>query len=294
METKLSLFFFCVVIISSTAEPVENIRVLVGGNITLREPVNEEGILTHKGELIAQVFNGKMKIRKERFNKKLMWDNRTRFFTITNIQKNDSGTYDIDNEKSEIRIFILSVYEPLPPPSVRRSNEDPTLCSLLCYVDGAPPLTSVVWMKGQEVMNQSSSYSSVLLTIPEQDLTSSLTCAAQSPAENKTVEVEVTTWCGDNNKDNNNNNNRHRLLLILIIVSVCAVVVLIVCVITGKCFKWKRKHTQETMTSEPDLTYAEVHISSHSEGPVSSPDVSTVYSKIQLRSRADDDVLEET
>lgn len=88
-------------IISSNADPVQNLSSVVGGSITFPEPVFELGYLIYETKIVATVTEGKTKILKESWKDKVLWNNATGFFTITKLQQKDSGNYVVDaNKKS--------------------------------------------------------------------------------------------------------------------------------------------------------------------------------------------------
>ncbi|CAN9510738.1 unnamed protein product [Ophioblennius macclurei] len=81
------------VIISSVADP-ETLNASVGGNVTLPDAVEEEGFLYYGGQNLALVQERKLfKNYGELYQKTLHWNQTTGRFTLTGLQKSDSGIY---------------------------------------------------------------------------------------------------------------------------------------------------------------------------------------------------------
>jgi len=67
-------------------------------------------------------------------------------------------------------------------------------CSLLCSVDKE---TTLLWFKDEQILNRSSSASSLPLTVNTEDLSSSYRCVAANPAGNKTLLVNINASCSE-------------------------------------------------------------------------------------------------
>ncbi|CAG5946341.1 unnamed protein product [Menidia menidia] len=131
----------------------------------------------------------------ESYVKNVHWKNETGLFTITDLQKNNSGDYKLEWGSIFKFLYWLRVFDPVPTPKVSRLNSSSDSCLLLCSVGENITLQ---WLKGQQILNQSSSASSLRLSVDKQDFNSSFSCVASSPAENKTV----TTSCALNQTKN--------------------------------------------------------------------------------------------
>ncbi|XP_038160777.1 CD48 antigen-like isoform X2 [Cyprinodon tularosa] len=197
METKITSFclFLAMMRLSPAEELKRNLTGVVGGNITLPDPLMEEGFILDAGKAnnLAMVTEGNLKILDDKFNNKLLWNKDSGLFTITDLQKIDSGVYKIDDKKREISFsYSLSVYDAAPTPAVETRTVSSDSCWLICSVDKP---TSLMWYKDEEIQNQSSSAVSLPITVYRQDRDSSYRCVAANPAENKTLHVNVTTSC---------------------------------------------------------------------------------------------------
>ncbi|KAM9363259.1 CD48 antigen-like [Symphorus nematophorus] len=174
----------------------KNLTGTEGGSITLPQPVMEYGFLLFGGKNIAMVIERKIKIYEEIYKDKVLWNNNTGLFTITGLQRKDSGIYNVDSKEG--RVFITSykvtVYESVPTPAVTEVNVSAESCSLLCSVEKAEE-TTLSWYKDEVIVNHSSSALSLPLTVHKQEFGSSYRCVAANPAENKTLLVNVTASC---------------------------------------------------------------------------------------------------
>ncbi|XP_078146943.1 uncharacterized protein LOC139916070 isoform X2 [Centroberyx gerrardi] len=207
-EMKIVIFFI-VMSSSATQEVKKNLTRTEGGFITLPDPIVEFGFLLYQGKNIALVTDRRSQIVEESFRYRLLWDNNTGLFTITGLQTNDSGTYTIDSKRGGVfTLYQLTVYEPAPTPGVNRSRVNADSCTLVCFVEKAHE-TTLYWIKGEEILNQTSTGPSLPLTVDKQDFNSSYRCVAANPADEKTLPVNVKTFCSEeNNTDETNSIKR--------------------------------------------------------------------------------------
>lgn len=93
---------------SATEEVKKNLKGTEGGSITLPDPVVEFGFALFGGNVIAMVKERKSQI----FVDRVLWDSNTGLFTITGLQRNDSGIYNIDSKKGRVfgTSYKLTVY----------------------------------------------------------------------------------------------------------------------------------------------------------------------------------------
>ncbi|CAG6019474.1 unnamed protein product [Menidia menidia] len=177
-------------------EKMEELRAVVGGNITLTDSILQRGFLLFNGSNMAFVTKGEFDIEDKTYENRVHWNKQTGLFSITDLQTSDSGVYKLES-KTEFVLssYQLRVFERVPAPAVRRLNSSSEGCWLLCWVGRN---TSLWWQRGQQVLTHSSSASSLLLPVDTRDFSSSLSCVASSPAENKTVQVSGATSCALN------------------------------------------------------------------------------------------------
>lgn len=99
---------------SASEEVKKNLTGTVGGNITLPDSVQEEelGFLSYGRKLIAHVIKGKFEISEEKYKNRLQWDRNSGLFTLTELQRNDSGIYVIQSTKGKVftSSYKLTVY----------------------------------------------------------------------------------------------------------------------------------------------------------------------------------------
>ncbi|XP_008302076.1 uncharacterized protein LOC103373850 [Stegastes partitus] len=186
------------IVLSSSAAAVEVTETLTGsegGNITLPTSVGELGLLFYKITTLAVVQNWVLDIWQQHYRDRLLWNRTTGLFTITGLRKDDSGIYTVESKgKGLVKSYNLTVYDSVPRPEVKTLNVTSESCFLLCSVDKATEIT-LRWYKDEEMLKQVSSTDSLLLTVTEQNLSSSYRCEAGNPAENRTVDVDVKTLC---------------------------------------------------------------------------------------------------
>lgn len=97
---------------SASEEVKKNLTGTVGGNITLPDSVQEEGFLLYERKVIALVNNGEFKVLKEKYKNRLQWDRNSGLFTLTELQRDDSGIYTVDSKtgKGFTSTIKLTVY----------------------------------------------------------------------------------------------------------------------------------------------------------------------------------------
>ncbi|XP_055362435.1 uncharacterized protein LOC114851797 isoform X2 [Betta splendens] len=232
MEAQVRALLLLLVLTPSTAE--KNLTGTVGGSITLPEPVLDLGFFLYGTKTVAIVVDGKMKITEKMSENKVLWSDRTGCFTITDLQRNDSGIYTVDLKGSGVTAYKLSVFDSVSAPTVNRLGSDS--CVLLCEVVNAEE-TTLLWYKDDEVVKQNSSAPSLSLTVHEQDYKSSYRCVAANPAEHKAEPVNVEETCGPNYTGRNQEKPEDRSRVIGIVVSILSVIIIgIVGIIIQKRF----------------------------------------------------------
>ncbi|CAN9510741.1 unnamed protein product [Ophioblennius macclurei] len=265
MDHRRLIFIFCSLIISSAADP-ETLNASVGGNVTLPDAVEEKGFLLYGGKILAQVHERKLfEIYEENYQKRLHWNQNTGRFTLTGLQKSDSGIYTVDS-KTGRRVYVqykLTVYDSVPTPTVTLFSRSSESCSLSCSVDSAQEDVTLLWTKGLEILNKSDSAASLSLTLfYQQD--SPLQCVAENPAENKTVSVDVRTICklGRGAKTSDSTEPRHHWISIVISIVCVIIVSLIAGVLWRFCFHQKSSETQ----AEGRFFFCFHFITNHTDG----------------------------
>lgn len=96
---------------SASEEVKKNLTGTVGGNITLPDSV-QEGFLLYGGMNIAQVNKGGFDIYKDIYKNRLQWDRNSGLFTLTELQRDDSGIYTVDSKTGKVftSSYKLTVY----------------------------------------------------------------------------------------------------------------------------------------------------------------------------------------
>ncbi|KAM9528540.1 SLAM family member 5-like isoform 1-T1 [Salvelinus alpinus] len=197
--TLLHLFVLCSAQHSAqhSAQPETwQVKGIVGKSLSFPEKVLKSGSLLY-GDLgsIAHVYPGKQSNTNlvKRFKNRLHWNNVTGFFTLTDLQIDDSGVYTVENadgdEEKTAHIFQLTVYF-LSKPQV--TVQDSSSCSVLCSVENGRDVT-LSWYRGEEKLNQTSSPDlSITLSLPlkvDVQTRDSYRCEAANPVSKETAVV---------------------------------------------------------------------------------------------------------
>lgn len=97
---------------STSVEAIKNLPGVVGGNITLPDPVTEKGYLLHGIKALSMVDKRKNLILVDIYKGKLHWNQDTGLFTITDLQRHNSGIYTVDSKREQYfsRSYNLTVY----------------------------------------------------------------------------------------------------------------------------------------------------------------------------------------
>ncbi|XP_078804956.1 lymphocyte function-associated antigen 3 isoform X2 [Oryzias latipes] len=229
------------------------LKAVVGGNVTLPESIPEEGFLLRESTNLAQVLETKLRIIREPYKNRILWDQSSGLFTITDLQRSDSGLYSIDsNNKKDVVFYNLTVFDSVAPPAVQRLNSSSDGCWLLCSVDKH---SSLSWFKGQEKLERRDSVLSLNVSIPKEDLDASFRCESSNLAENRSQTVEVKTLCSHVISEEST-----RLRWAAIGISIAMIVVitaLVVCLIKWK-LRLRRRNSRRGLGSEDSVQYTAI------------------------------------
>lgn len=105
--------YFTVMRFSASEEVKKNLTGTVGGNITLPDSVLERGFLLYRETTIAQVNKDGFEILEHIYMNRLQWDRNSGLFTLTELQRDDSGSYVIDSKTGKGKrksSYELAVY----------------------------------------------------------------------------------------------------------------------------------------------------------------------------------------
>nr|XP_046256995.1 uncharacterized protein LOC124065564 isoform X2 [Scatophagus argus]XP_046257003.1 uncharacterized protein LOC124065564 isoform X2 [Scatophagus argus] len=295
MEVQERIIFLLIVIVSSGAEEVKNLTGTEGGSITLPDSVMEQGFLSFGGTIVAMVTERKCQTFVHK--NKVLWNNNTGLFTITRLQRSDSGIYHIDSKTGKFftRTYRITVYEAVPTPAVITLNVSAESCTLLCFVEKAEE-TTLLWYRDEDKVNQSSVALSLPLTVHQQDFSSSYRCVAANPAEQKTLLVNVVISCGGQNKTDTSQSHMAKVV-IPIVTTLVVILVVIVVAFVFKCLNKSKRPTnqtqeEQTALSRDDVQYTDILVSEdrHNQtdpsGPADHSNLRTVYDKLEVHRMA--------
>ncbi|XP_029605931.1 hepatocyte cell adhesion molecule isoform X4 [Salmo trutta] len=181
----------------SALSETRQVKGIVGTDLSFPESVLKSGSLLY-GDLgnIAQVYPVKQSNTNlvKRFKYRLHWNNVTGFFTLLDLQIDDSGVYTVENtdedEEKTTQTFQLTVYYVLSKPQV--TVHDNISCSVVCSVENGREVT-LSWYKGGEILNQTSSPDlNITLSLPlkvDEQNRDSYRCEAANPVSKETAVV---------------------------------------------------------------------------------------------------------
>ncbi|XP_031693518.1 hepatocyte cell adhesion molecule-like isoform X1 [Oncorhynchus kisutch] len=196
--TLLHLFVLCSAQHSeqhSEQPETRQVKGIVGTFFSFPERVLTSGNLLY-GDLgnIAHVYPGKQSNTnlEKRYKNHLHWNNVTGFFTLSDLQIDDSGVYTVENGDAEEKMrhtFQLTVYYVLSKPQV--TVHENISCSVVCSVENGREVT-LSWYKGGEILNQTSSPDHITLSLPlkvDEQNRDSYRCEAANPVSKGTAVV---------------------------------------------------------------------------------------------------------
>ncbi|XP_028259142.1 CD48 antigen-like isoform X2 [Parambassis ranga] len=293
MQLRLRIILLLTVMRLSAEELKEKLKASVGGNITLPDPVMELGFLNYGTKTVAMVNNGKIDIYMDIYRNRIHWNKNSGLFTITRLQRNDSGIYAVDSKTGRIFLsaYKLTVYDPVPGPAVSTVSVSYDSCSLLCSVDQEATLC---WYRDQEeVLNRSSHAVSLPLTVLRKDFNSSYKCVASNPAENKTAQVHMETSCSDTSKHQDQDMDQRLRIGLYVIGSIPVVTVLLSVFVMKRCVDQQTTTTSQTqgcLDPDADVTYTDIHgweerrsqAGSFPDPPAEHSNLRTVYDKLEV------------
>ncbi|XP_055779823.1 leucine-rich repeats and immunoglobulin-like domains protein 1 isoform X2 [Salvelinus fontinalis] len=188
------LYLFVLCSAQHSAQPeTRQVKGIVGKSLSFPEKVLKSGTLLYEDlGNIAQVHPGKQcnTNLEKRFENRLHWNNVTGFFTLSDLQIDDSGIYTVDNADEEMTdAFQLTVYF-LSKPQV--TVHDSSSCSVVCSVENGRDVT-LSWYRGEEKLNQTSSPDlNITLSLPlkvDEQNRESYRCEAANPVSKETAVV---------------------------------------------------------------------------------------------------------
>ncbi|XP_045062261.1 uncharacterized protein LOC121558433 isoform X3 [Coregonus clupeaformis] len=187
------------------------VRVLKSGNLLYGDLGN-----------IAQVYPVKQSNTNlvNRFKYRIHWNDVTGFFTLTDLQIEDSGVYTVENadEEKTTHTFQLTVYHVLSKPQV--TVHDNNSCTMVCSMENGRDVT-LSWYRGGEILNQSSSPDlNITLSLPlkvDEQNRDSYRCEAANPVSKETAVVPNSCIESDHSKVADGDERTRSCLIIAVI-----------------------------------------------------------------------------
>uniref|UniRef100_A0AAV2LK01 Ig-like domain-containing protein n=1 Tax=Knipowitschia caucasica TaxID=637954 RepID=A0AAV2LK01_KNICA len=197
MEVYVALCF-AYVLVQCDGDVRVNLTAVVGRSVTFPDSVKEKGYISFGPKPIAAVFNGEFEIDEDIYTNRLHWNKSTGLFTLSDLQKSDSGVYSIDSKKGNVffKLYDLKVFEEVCVPVVSCVNVSSDSVTLQCSVNHTEQTTLSWFRGGQSVVSSSSAV--LPLTVQQRNYTHQYKCVSQNPAEEKTATVKITEICERN------------------------------------------------------------------------------------------------
>ncbi|XP_071263152.1 SLAM family member 5-like isoform X1 [Salvelinus alpinus] len=284
-----------------SAQPeTRQVKGIVGKSLSFPEKVLKSGNLLY-GDLgnIAQVYPGKQSNTNlvKRFKNRLHWNNVTGFFTLSDLQIDDSGVYTVENTDGDgektTHIFQLTVYSVLSKPQVTVHDN---ICSVVCSVENGREVT-LSWYRGEEILNQTSSPDlNITLSLPlkvDVQTRDSYRCEAANPVSKETAVLQNSCIESDPSKVIDGGERTRGMLIIAVI---C---VLVASGLVGLAIYLKKRRNGHSHADNPerkqcDIQYAEITHIKPAENQEErtgiaeldplrdNPNLTSVYDQIQL------------
>ncbi|XP_024146112.1 uncharacterized protein LOC112157540 [Oryzias melastigma] len=286
MEPRKSLVCFYFVMLLAASEGLKTILKVVGGNVTLPDPVPESGFLFQEKKILAQVLEKKLNIFEEIYRNRILWNHTSGLLTITDLQKSDSGVYNIDSKKGKVftASYNLTVFDSPAPPAVWSLNSSSDSCWLLCSVDS---LSSLSWFRGPEELERRDSVLSLRVSISREEQNSSFRCESSNPAGETSVTVDVETLCSPFFSGPGESSRLKWAAIGVAIATSLVTIVLVVCLIRRKkVHRNSRIPTRRDLSSEDSVQYTAIQFQDRNMQGTSSdmqegPHLGTVYDLLQ-------------
>uniref|UniRef100_A0A4W5QK88 Ig-like domain-containing protein n=1 Tax=Hucho hucho TaxID=62062 RepID=A0A4W5QK88_9TELE len=262
----LMLLFFVIDVLCASQQTVQSetqqVNGIVGQSFSFPERVIKSGNLLYEDlGSIANVYPGKEgKITLEkRFENRLNLNNVTRYFTLSDLQMDDSGVYTVENtDGGEKNKFELTVYNVVSKPQVTEC--DSSSCSVVCSVDNEKEVTLTLY-RGEEILNQTRSADlttdpSLRLEVEGKDYNSTYSCVAANPVSNRTV--HVPKCCREDGQQNDaDSDERTRGMLIVAVIGILVASGLVGLAIYLK--KRRNGHSQDSSQKvQVDVVYSTI------------------------------------
>uniref|UniRef100_W5MN73 Ig-like domain-containing protein n=1 Tax=Lepisosteus oculatus TaxID=7918 RepID=W5MN73_LEPOC len=193
----------------------ETMRGVVGESVVFKAPVLQQGFLRYGTyDDIARVFQGSIKMYNVKtFKGRVIWDNQTGLFQLTNLTLNDQGNYTVENidgmkTVTVFHLIVLSSTARVPKPEVRVSQSLPTVeihCSLLCSVSNGREVTLSWQREGGTLSHTSNPDLNTTLTLPleTEGLSHSYSCVASNPVSTERTTFNIPKYSIDGKEQSN-------------------------------------------------------------------------------------------
>lgn len=196
-----------------------------------------------------------------RFRGRLMKPNDLFTLTIMDLTMEDTGIYTIDvadrNGNTESSSFNVTVYEPVPHPSIRTELKEKTTdrcdVTLHCSVPSYTSDFSYTWKHRLRISEYRlyNNRSSIQMSLKNDSWDMEILCIVQNPADQKNVSIQVQDIC----KIAGESGTRHHLIIIIPILIAIVILAIISVIIIWKKYTRKKEPREN---KNPETHYIEV------------------------------------
>uniref|UniRef100_A0AAV2LK84 Ig-like domain-containing protein n=1 Tax=Knipowitschia caucasica TaxID=637954 RepID=A0AAV2LK84_KNICA len=197
-------------------------------------------------------------IHEDIYTNRLHWNKSTGLFTLSDLQKKDSGVYSIDSKKGNVffKYYDLKVFEEVSGPVVSCVNVSSDSVTLQCSVKHTEQTTLSWFRGGQSVVSSSSAV--LPLTVQQGNYTDQYKCVSQNPVDNKTATVNITAVCTGKNESNQSDEKKRSVIIIPIVSGVLVFIIIIILCIVFFIKKKFSKPESPSLQSQDSVQYAQI------------------------------------
>uniref|UniRef100_A0AAV2LQ35 Ig-like domain-containing protein n=1 Tax=Knipowitschia caucasica TaxID=637954 RepID=A0AAV2LQ35_KNICA len=193
-------------------------------------------------------------IHEDIYTNRLHWNKSTGLFTLSDLQKKDSGVYSIDSKKGNVffKYYDLKVFEEVSGPVVSCVNVSSDSVTLQCSVKHTEQTTLSWFRGGQSVVSSSSAV--LPLTVQQGNYTDQYKCVSQNPVDNKTATVNITAVCTGKNESNQSDEKKRSVIIIPIVSGVLVfIIIIILCIVFFIKKKFSKPESPSLQSQECQL-----------------------------------------
>ncbi|XP_073493777.1 CD48 antigen-like isoform X2 [Phyllobates terribilis] len=208
---------------------------------------------TLQSRILAHFLYNLLDIKNKDYDNRLEILDYGSILRIKNLRKEDGGIYYVTvqytDRKQDSASYFLTVYDPVPPPSIQIEWEEDTgeRCNvtLHCSVPSQTSHLSYTWKSRHRdpTYQLYSNGGTIQISLPPDHQDMELLCIVQNPADQKNVSIDVRHMCPnlDTMRQRNSGKGRHYYLIFILGL---AILLMILGFFSFKAKKEKKKRSQ--------------------------------------------------